>query len=48
MKTNQNDVLGFHAGLKSQLLAKLQAMLAMSACHSGLMMVAEVAGPRLG
>ncbi len=43
MKTNQNVVQVFHAGLTSQSLAMLRAMLAMRACHSGLRMVAEAA-----
>jgi hypothetical protein len=43
MKTNQNIIHGFHAGLASQSLAMLRAMLAMRACHSGLRTVAKVA-----
>ncbi len=43
MKTNQNVVHVFHAGLASQLSAMLRAMLAMRACHSGLRTVAKAA-----
>jgi hypothetical protein len=43
MKTNQNVIHGFHAGLASQSSAMLQAMLAMRACHLGFRMVAKAA-----
>jgi hypothetical protein len=43
MKTNQNVVHGFHAGLASHSLAMLRAMLAMRACHLGLRTVAKAA-----
>ncbi len=43
MKTSQNVVPGFHAGLAGQLLAMLRAMLAMRACHLGFRTVAKAA-----
>jgi hypothetical protein len=41
MKTNQNVVRGFHAGLASQSSAMLGAILAIKACHSKLRTVAK-------